>query len=318
VNWRAAVADPVFRVYVFIVLGLLAIGAAVLALLAVRFGKNVSRIWTIWRSWVIMAPLALVVVGLGRGTTVVGVTLLAVFAFKEFARATGLYRDFPMIAAVYAAIVLVGLAAWCPDRDRGGTHPGWLELFETMPVYAMLLILLVPILRNRTQGQLQSVALATLGFVLVGWMFAHLAFLANSAHPYGYIAFIVFSVEICDIAAYTFGTLLGRRPLRSAISPKKTWGGALGALAVAMALPWALGFSFPPAFDWHAKVLTGLIVGVAGPLGDLSISLIKRDLGVKDMGAVIPGHGGILDRIDSLIFVAPLFLRLVHSVEPLR
>jgi phosphatidate cytidylyltransferase len=223
-----------------------------------------------------------------------------------------------MVAAVYVTIVVAGVAAWCPDRDPGGTHPGWLELFQTLPVYAMVLILLVPILRNRTQGQLQSVALATLGFLLVGWMFAHLGFLANSAHPYGYIAFIVFAVEICDIAAYTFGTLLGRRPLRSEISPRKTWGGALGALAVAMVLPWALGFSFPPAFDWHAKVLTGLIVGLAGPLGDLSISLIKRDLGVKDMGAAIPGHGGILDRIDSLIFVAPLFLRLVNSVEPLR
>jgi phosphatidate cytidylyltransferase len=318
VNWRSALADPVFRAYVFIVLGLLAVGAVVLLVLSVRFRKDVSKIWTIWRSWVVMAPLALVVVGLGRGATVVGVTLLAIFAFKEFARATGLYRDFPMIVAVYVAIVVAGVAAWCPDRDPGGTHPGWLDLFETLPVYAMVLIVLVPILRNRTQGQLQSVALATLGFLLVGWMFAHLGFLANSAHPYGYIAFIVFGVEICDIAAYTFGTLLGRRPLRSAISPKKTWGGALGALGVAMALPWVLGFSFPPALDWHAKVLAGLIVGLAGPLGDLSISLIKRDLGVKDMGAAIPGHGGILDRIDSLIFVAPLFLRLVQSVEPLR
>jgi phosphatidate cytidylyltransferase len=318
VNWRAAVADPVFRAYVLIVLGLLAVSAAVLLVLALRFRKNVSKIWTIWRSWVIMAPLALLVVGLGRGATIVGVTLLAVFAFKEFARATGLYRDFVMVGAVYTAVVFAGVAAWCPDRDPGGTHPGWLELFETLPVYAMVLILLVPILRNRTQGQLQSVALAMLGFLLVGWMFAHLGFLANSAHPYGYIAFIIFAVEICDIAAYTFGTLLGRRPLRSAISPKKTWGGALGALAVAMALPWVLGFSFPPGFDARAKVLTGLIVALAGPLGDLSISLIKRDLGVKDMGAAIPGHGGILDRIDSLIFVAPLFLGLVNSVEPLR
>jgi phosphatidate cytidylyltransferase len=77
-----------------------------------------------------------------------------------------------------------------------------------------------------------------------------------------------------------------------------------------------LGFSFPPAFDWRAKVLAGLIVGVGSQLGDLSISLVKRDLGIKDMGATIPGHGGVLDRIDSLLLTAPLFTRLVNLIDP--
>jgi len=83
-----------------------------------------------------------------------------------------------------------------------------------------------------------------------------------------------------------------------------------------VALPWIMGFSFPPAFGWQAKIMAGLIVGIGGQLGDLTISVIKRDIGIKDMGAAIPGHGGILDRIDSLIFVAPLFVRLVNWVEP--
>jgi phosphatidate cytidylyltransferase len=79
-----------------------------------------------------------------------------------------------------------------------------------------------------------------------------------------------------------------------------------------------LGFSFPPAFDWRAKVLAGLIVGVGGQLGDLSVSVLKRDLGIKDLGAAIPGHGGNLYRSDSLIFVAPLFVRLVTWFDPIR
>jgi phosphatidate cytidylyltransferase len=145
----------------------------------------------------------------------------------------------------------------------------------------------------------------------------HLAFLTNSARPYGYLIFIVFASEVCDISAYCFGKLLGRHPLRSNVSPRKTWGGALGAFAVAMALPWLLAFSFPPAFDWRAKVAAGLIVGVFGQLGDLAVSVFKRDLGIKDMGALIPGHGGILDRIDSLLLTAPLFARLVNWVDPL-
>jgi phosphatidate cytidylyltransferase len=123
--------------------------------------------------------------------------------------------------------------------------------------------------------------------------------------------YLVFAVELNDVAAFTCGRLFGRHPLRRTISPKKTWEGSLGALAVSLVLPWLLHFSFPH-FGPLQCILTGLIVGIGGQLGDLSISVIKRDLGVKDMGALIQGHGGILDRIDSLIFVAPLFLHMAR------
>jgi phosphatidate cytidylyltransferase len=111
--------------------------------------------------------------------------------------------------------------------------------------------------------------------------------------------------------------MCGRHPLRSEISPNKTWEGALGALAVSMTLPWVLRFSFP-FFGVRQLILTGLIVGIGGQLGDLSISVIKRDIGTKDMATTIPGHGGILDRIDSLIYVAPLFMHMAGYYYPLR
>jgi phosphatidate cytidylyltransferase len=79
-----------------------------------------------------------------------------------------------------------------------------------------------------------------------------------------------------------------------------------------MALPWLLRFTFPAFFDVKDLILIGLIVGIGGQLGDLAVSVIKRDLGIKDMGASIPGHGGILDRIDSLLYTGPLFFHLVH------
>jgi phosphatidate cytidylyltransferase len=129
-------------------------------------------------------------------------------------------------------------------------------------------------------------------------MFSHVGFLANSTHAYGYLLFLLLAVESNDVAAFTSGKLLGRRKLREVISPNKTWGGAIGALAFSMALPWLLWFSFPH-FGWLQ-------------LGDLTLSVIKRDLGVKDMGSLIPGHGGLLDRVDSLIFTAPLFFHMVR------
>jgi phosphatidate cytidylyltransferase len=316
-SWRVALADPVFRTYAIIIFSLLAFGGVVLATLTFALKKNVAKVWTIWKSWIIMAPAGLFVVALGREATIIGITFLALVAFREFARATGLNGDRGITAVVYVAIVVMGAAAWLPDPQTGWTRPGWLGLMQAMPIYAIAAIWCVPIVRNRVQGQVQLVSLAIVGFLCIGWMFAHLCFLANSAHAYGYIAFIVFAVEITDISAYTFGKLFGRRAFRSNISPNKTWGGAIGAVGVAMALPWVLGFSFPPAFGWREKIVIGLIVGFGAQLGDLAVSLIKRDLGIKDMGVAIPGHGGILDRIDSLIFVAPVFVRFVYFVEPI-
>jgi phosphatidate cytidylyltransferase len=186
-----------------------------------------------------------------------------------------------------------------------------------VPVFAIALILLIPILRNRARGELQRMSLAIVGFVYIGWMFGHLGFLANANNAYGFLCYIIFATELNDVAAFTFGKLFGGHPLRSEISPKKTWEGALGAVAVSMILPWLLRFSFP-SFGPVQLILTGLIVGIGGQLGDLSISVIKRDIGTKDMGSTIPGHGGILDRIDSLIYVAPLFMHMAGYYYGLR
>ena len=139
----------------------------------------------------------------------------------------------------------------------------------------------------------------------------HLGFFANTPYAYGYLLFLVFAVEINDIAAYTFGKMFGKRKLREEISPNKTMAGSVGAFAVSLVLPWLLWFSFPH-FDPLHLVLTGIIVGVGGQLGDLVISYIKRDIGIKDMGTTIKGHGGILDRVDSMIFVAPIFFHMVR------
>ena len=87
--------------------------------------------------------------------------------------------------------------------------------------------------------------------------------------------------------------------------------GFVGAFGVSMALPWLLWFSFPHFEPLHL-ILTGIIVGLGGQLGDLVISYIKRDIGIKDMGTTIKGHGGILDRVDSMIFVAPIFFHMAR------
>ncbi len=311
----AALSSDVFRIYAGVVLGLLVAGGLLIATLRWGLHRNVSHAWQSYASWLVMVPVVLLGIFAGRVPTILLVTLLAVFAFKEYARATGLYRDWLMTGVVYLGIVATGVVSMM--KDPTWHWPGWYGLFVALPVFVTAAILLIPILRNRAEGQLQAIALAILGYLYIGWMFGHLAFLANARNAYGYLLYLVFAVEVNDVAAYTFGKLFGRHPLRSNISPKKTWEGSLGALAVSMALPWALRFSFPH-FGPRELILTGLIVGVTGQFGDLSMSVIKRDVGVKDMGALIRGHGGILDRIDSLIYATPLFFHMAGYFHDLR
>ncbi|MGH8093073.1 MAG: phosphatidate cytidylyltransferase [Chthoniobacterales bacterium] len=311
----AALHDPVFRAYLVIVFGLLVGAGIVLALLHFVSRVELGGVWKTYRSWLWLAPLVALAIFAGRVPFIAGVTAVALFAFREFGRVSGLAGDRWMCGAAGAGIVSVGM---------------WALIGQGLEFAALgaLLLPLVGVLRNRNASvpagigvsrptELQSLSLGLIAFVYLGWMFGHLAFLANAPSAYGCLCYLIFATEAGDVAAFTFGKMFGRHPLRSAISPGKTWEGSLGALALSLALPFLLRFSFP-RFGTRQLILTGLIVGVGGQLGDLALSMIKRELGAKDWSAAIPGHGGILDRIDSLVFVAPLFIEMTGYYHPGR
>ena len=310
----AALHSDIYLTYLVVVLGIL-VFAGLMLLIMSALGKDVSSIWTTYRGWLIMIPLVMGTIFLGRTAVIIGVGLVAIVGFKEFARATGVYEDWGLTGLVYLGILLLAGASYVTDPRLD--YPGWYGLFMSLPAYVVGAILLVPILRNRAKGQLQRVALAIVGFIYFGWMFSHLGFLANSQYAYGYVLYLVLAVEINDIAAFTCGKIFGKHKLRENISPNKTIEGSIGAICVSLVVPWALWFSFPHFEPVHL-VITGLVVGVGGQLGDLVISYIKRDIGIKDMGAVIQGHGGILDRVDSMIFVAPIFFHVVRWMHGIR
>jgi phosphatidate cytidylyltransferase len=302
---REALQSPVALFYGALTFGLLVVGGLLLAL----WRKDVDQARQAYRGWLVLVPVTAVAIFLGREATILFFTGVGLLGFKEFARATGLCGDGYLTGGVYLGILAAGVVALVPDPTRPVL--GWYDLFMTLPVFVIAAILVVPIVRNRAHGQLQALALAIVGFLFFGWMFGHVAFLANAKHAYAYLIYVLFAVEINDVAAFLAGRLFGRHALRSNISPRKTWEGALGALAVSLALPWALWFTFPH-LGWADLLVAGLSVGVGGQVGDLAVSVIKRDLGIKDMGSMIPGHGGVLDRIDSLIYVAPLFFHVVR------
>ena len=221
----AALSNEIFVTYLAIVGGVLGVAGLALAALSLA-GRKVGSIAQTYRGWLVMAPIVMATLALGRTATIVGIALLAAFGFKEFAKATGLYRDWWMTGIVYAGISALAGASLAIDPRLG--RLGWYGLFMALPVYVIAMILLVPIVRNAAKGQLQRVALAMLGFIYFGWMFSHLGFLANTPNAYGYLLFLFFAVGLNDVAAFTFGKVLGRRKLREHISPNKTVAGLAG------------------------------------------------------------------------------------------
>ena len=132
--------------------------------------------------------------------------------------------------------------------------------------------------------------------------------------PWRIVAFIVATIA-SDIGGYAAGVLLGKHPMAPTISPKKSWEGFAGSLVTGVAAG-VLTVTLALDGDWWVGVLLGVAGVVMATLGDLSESLIKRDLGIKDMGDLLPGHGGLMDRLDSLIAVAPVAWLILYYLVP--
>jgi len=125
---------------------------------------------------------------------------------------------------------------------------------------------------------------------------------------------LVVLVSCNDTFAYIFGVLLGKHPLAPHISPKKTWEGLIGSV-IATTIGSALVFQFTLKHDWWIGAAIGLVAVVTATCGDLIESAVKRDLSIKDMGTILPGHGGILDRIDSVLFTGPAVWFALEFIE---
>ncbi len=130
------------------------------------------------------------------------------------------------------------------------------------------------------------------------------------------LTFVVVTIG-SDTGGYVAGVLFGRHPMAPSVSPKKSWEGFAGSVLACVLLGVGAVVVFLDG-SWWAGALTGLAVVVAATLGDLGESLIKRDLGIKDMSSLLPGHGGVLDRIDSLLFTAPVVWLMLHALVSVR
>jgi phosphatidate cytidylyltransferase len=299
---------PVTVGVVAAVAGILVLAAAVVFLLR-RSGKIGDKLYRELvdrtRSWGVMAPLIVGPVLLGAAWVVAAVFVLTVLCYREFARATGLFRE----RTVSVVVVLGILALTFSVLDN------WHGLFTTVPPLTVGLIAASSILGDRPAGYVQRVALGTFAFLVIAVGLAHLAYFANDREFRPILAWLLVTVQMNDVFAFVTGKTFGRRKLAPNTSPNKTLGGAIGAVVLTTAATaWIACFVFrgsPLTQPAHLAVL-GLVVSVGGILGDLMLSSVKRDVGIKDMGATIPGHGGVLDRFNSVLLVAPAVFHYVR------
>jgi phosphatidate cytidylyltransferase len=153
---------------------------------------------------------------------------------------------------------------------------------------------------------LTDAAVGLLGIFYVGWLLAHLILLRNLEQG-EYLIFFLFLVTWAgDTGAYYFGKGFGRRRLSPRVSPNKTVEGAVGGWAAGILVAFLARQWFLPIISVPDSLILGGLLGIAGPMGDLTESMFKRGAGVKDSGYFLPGHGGVLDKLDSLLFTAPV------------
>lgn len=244
------------------------------------------------------------------------------FAFLMFAGVVGsreLVRLFPPAhrpseAFVACGVLLALLANWYPAaRARFGLTPA--SPWEAVAVvFAGVLVAAFLLEMHRYAGEPGAVprlALAVFAVAYLGVLpgfFAQLRWLSADATASGVmLALVVFVPKGNDIGAFFTGTFLGRHKMTPALSPKKTWEGFAGGMITGAAVAVALSFAGPVfAHGVPEAIAFGLTVGAAGVLGDLAESLVKRDGGMKDAAKSIPGFGGVLDVIDSVLFAAPV------------
>ena len=296
----AAFEHPVTVWLTGAVVGVLAVTPLVIFVLT-RAGtidqKLRAELWLRYRSWAILVPLLLGPILLGAAWAMLGVGVLGLLCYREFARATGLFRERLVSAAAALGIAATTFAAL----------DNYYRLFVALTPLTVGLIAVAALLADRPKGYIQRVGLGTFAFALFGCCLGHLALLCNDADYRPVLILTLLCVELNDIFAFCVGKTLGRKKFVPNVSPNKTVAGAVGALTLTTILFASVGtFAFPAAAA-HPLALTalGAAVGLLGQCGDLMLSAIKRDLGTKDMAATLPGHGGLLDRFDSLLLVGP-------------
>lgn len=294
------------------IVGLLAVSSIITFFLKRRTGgpnKVVANLDARVKAWWVMVAVFGAALAGGHLGSVILFGLLSFFALREFITLTPT-RAGDHRTLFWAFFIITPLQYYLVAME-------WYGLFSILiPVYAFIFVPTRSALAGDSENFLERTAKIQWALMVCVYCVSHVPALLSLPIK-GYegqnaklLLFFVLVVQISDVLQYVWGKLLGKHAIVPSISPNKTvegfWGGVLSATAIGTALWWATPFTW-----WQAALLSFLLT-LMGFFGGLVMSAIKRDRGVKDYGAMIEGHGGVMDRIDSICFAAPVFFHLVR------
>jgi phosphatidate cytidylyltransferase len=290
---------------------LLALATAIVLVMRWRNpGERYAELMARTDSWWWMIGAFTLAVLLNRTVAVIFLGVIAYLALKEYLSLVPTRRiDREVLLFAYLAIPIQFY--WAAID--------WYNMFIIfVPVWMFLFFPALMALRGQTQGFLRAVGTLSWGLMMTVYTLSHMAWLlaaGDRINPVeggvGLLFFLVVLTQFNDVAQYCWGKPLGRHTVTPNVSPKKTWEGLIGGIATTTVVAGLVGPYLTP-MDWRWSALAGAILGISGFFGDITMSAMKRDLGVKDTGGLIPGHGGILDRVDSLTYAAPVFVHFVR------
>jgi phosphatidate cytidylyltransferase len=265
-------------------------------------------------SALLLLPIALFLLWAGVGTTAALVAFAALVVTAELYHVTGLSLRHP--AAVFGILAAASLPLLALLDDP---WPWAMGVLAFSPIVALGALTLAPPDGDLRRGA-DRAGFVALGPAHVGLSLACIVLLRAEpgGHGFGWIFVLLAVTWGNDTGAYFAGRFLGRHKLYEQVSPKKTWEGFWGGMVAATLLAVIVSFTpLVPEFRGIDAVLLGVVAGVLGPLGDLAESMLKRAFGVKDSGKIMPGHGGLYDRLDALLFNAPWVLVFVRVLREL-
>jgi phosphatidate cytidylyltransferase len=231
------------------------------------------------------------------------VTLAVCLGIREISRAFA--QADTKISSVALVLATIGLSAatW-----QGGVAGLAVATAVALP------ILLISLLRNGPEGFVARATATTLVLVYLPFLAGFLILLGNESNGLEQIMTFVILVGCNDTFGYLVGVLIGKHPMAPKISPKKSWEGLVGSV-IFTTLGGSLMFHYVLDIEWFIGALVGLLIVFTATSGDLIESAMKRDLQLKDMGSLLPGHGGILDRLDSVLLSAPALWLALELVQ---
>ncbi len=311
-NWRNF---PESILVAFMVMGGLLVIASLASIALVKFRpeRDYRELRQRIKTWWWIAAIFALAVLFNKTVSVTVFGFISFLAFKEYLSLIPTRRaDHRVLFWAYLAIPIQYYWVWL----------GWYGTFIIfIPVYLLLFLPMRMVLIGETQGFLRAVGTLHWGLMITVFSLSHMAYLlvlpktVNVAGGVvGLLIYLVFLTEINDVSQYIWGKTFGKRKIIPKVSPGKTVAGFLGGVITTVILAVTLSPYLTPLFTYEA-IGVGALIGIAGFIGDVTISALKRDLGVKDSGSILPGHGGILDRLDSLTYTAPLFFHYVYYLH---